>query len=95
MRFDVRRERNTPRYKRMRLEFLTKNPLCAGCERKGIVRAAEELDHIVPAKLAPDRFWDETNLQGLCKPCHYDKTKKENFEESEELAQWRERLKSL
>ena len=28
---------------------------------------AEEIDSMDPVFLAPDRFWNETNEQGLCK----------------------------
>ena len=40
-----------------------------------------QVDHIVAVMACDDwnkiieRFWDEKNLQLLCKPCHKDKTK--------------------
>ncbi len=37
-----------------------------------------EVDHIVPLIIAPDRKYDETNLQAACKPCHSAKTQREN-----------------
>lgn len=78
MRFDQRKERHTAKYRRMRYNFLRANPLCARCEARGIIRGATELDHIVPIRDAPKRMFDVTNLQGLCRPCHEDKTADEN-----------------
>lgn len=37
-----------------------------------------EVDHIVPIKVAPDRRLDPTNLQTMCKPHHSAKTWREN-----------------
>ena len=48
------------------------NPLCVLCERAGRLSAASELDHIVALVNGGDN--DEENLQGLCAPCHVDKT---------------------
>ena len=38
-----------------------------------------EIDHIVPRYLhkSIDEFWDEDNLQYVCKPCHYVKSRRE------------------
>lgn len=50
-------------------------PLCGLCEADGIVRAAEEWDHIVPlTDGGPDH---ESNLQGLCSEHHKQKTAQE------------------
>ena len=49
---------------------MAENPLCAHCLREGRHVAAEELDHIEPAIDAPERFFDPSNFQALCKPCH-------------------------
>ena len=35
------------------------------------------VDHIIPHKGNLELFWDEDNLQALCKPCHDRKTAKE------------------
>lgn len=29
-----------------------------------------DVDHIIKRSVAPDRIYDETNLQLLCRPCH-------------------------
>lgn len=61
----------------MRRRLLEGEPLCRHCRRKGLVRLAEELDHIVPLHLG-GAVWDPRNLQPLCKRCHSVKTRKEN-----------------
>ena len=50
------------------------NPLCVLCERAGRLSVATDLDldHIVA--LVNGGGNEEENLQGLCAPCHVDKT---------------------
>jgi 5-methylcytosine-specific restriction protein A len=45
--------------------FRALHPWCARCGR-----LAECVDHIVPVRRAPDRFWDPTNHQALCWLCN-------------------------
>ena len=65
------------RWKFARDAFLRRNPLCAACERKGRVTPATEVDHIEPHRGDALVFWDASNLQALCKPCHSRKTARE------------------
>lgn len=58
--------------------FLQHNPLCKHCEDKGIIRASEVTDHIVPHRGDMDLFWDRDNWQPLCKRHHDIKTAKED-----------------
>ena len=59
--------------------FLAANPICAFCEGRGKVTASQVTDHIRPHKGNLDLFWDESNWQPLCLPCHdSDKTRIEN-----------------
>lgn len=74
---EVRAARRTARYQRARAAFLAANPLCAECGRHGRTVGADELDHIVPIEDGGE-FWDESNWQGLCRPCHEAKTAAEN-----------------
>lgn len=47
-------------------------PLCVRCEKKRLIARAVELDHIVPLfKGGKDTA---SNKQGLCSPCHKEKT---------------------
>lgn len=62
------------RWYRLRNQFIAENPLCKECLEKGIVRAADEVDHIIPIKVAPHLRLVKSNLQSLCKSCHAIKT---------------------
>jgi 5-methylcytosine-specific restriction enzyme A len=57
-----------------RKAFLKQHPLCAGCQSKGILKAAKVADHITPHKGDPVLFWDQSNWQSLCLSCHSRKT---------------------
>ena len=72
-----RRLYKTARWQRLRKRVLLEHPLCAGCERQGRVTKATVVDHIIPHKGNPELFWDESNLQALCKSCHDRKTTRE------------------
>ena len=93
--FDPRQARNTTRYKQERDHFMSSNPLCAECRKRGIVILAQELDHIVPVHRAPEKFWTKANWQALCKPCHEAKTRQEKMKReqakiSPEALKWRQ-----
>lgn len=40
------------------------------CLADGRTTAASVVDHKIPHKGDDALFWDETNHQSLCKPCH-------------------------
>lgn len=58
------------RWQQYRLRFLEANPLCAMCASVGLVAAASVVDHITPHQGDDALFWDASNHQALCKPCH-------------------------
>lgn len=60
---------------RIRLEHFQRNPLCVECDKRGEVRLATELDHIVA--LCNGGRDIESNRQGLCGPCHALKTQRD------------------
>lgn len=76
--------RKGTRWQRIRLTVLSRHPFCARCQ----VAVSEIADHIVPAEIAVQQARDSgrypldkwagyyllSNLQGLCRPCHYAKT---------------------
>jgi 5-methylcytosine-specific restriction endonuclease McrA len=76
--------RKGTRWQRLRRRVIQEQPLCARCA----LRLSEIVDHIVPALVAlrqaqdsgrypVDRnagYYFRSNLQGLCRPCHGDKT---------------------
>lgn len=68
----------TARWRKARDGWLRSHPLCVHCEQQGRVRAANEVDHIQPHKGDIVLFWDNTNWQSLCKPCHSLKTATED-----------------
>lgn len=59
----------------IRAAVLRCNPLCVSCEANGRTTAATEVDHIKP--LHKGGTDDPDNLQGLCRDCHADKTRRD------------------
>ena len=55
-----------------RARYLSCHPLCEHCSRKGLTRAADEVDHILPLHKGGKDTDD--NKQALCSPCHRAKT---------------------
>jgi 5-methylcytosine-specific restriction protein A len=44
-------------------------PFCKECLKKGITTLTEVADHIISVKNG-GKFFDRSNLQGLCRPCN-------------------------
>ena len=66
-------------WRRERKVFLSNNPLCENCLNKhDVIRAATQVDHIIPHKGNMRLFWNISNWQALCHSCHSSKTAKEN-----------------
>lgn len=66
------------KWQRARAGFLAKHPLCLHCQSKGRVVVATDVDHITPHKGDMTVFWDRSNWQALCAPCHSAKTAAED-----------------
>jgi 5-methylcytosine-specific restriction protein A len=66
-----------PRWRRARAAYLARHPLCVPCAAGGRLAPATVVDHVVPHHGDQRLFWDESNWQGLCKPCHDAKTARE------------------
>lgn len=66
------------KWQQARAGYLAKHPLCVQCEEQDIVRAAKEVDHIIPHKGDMQLFWDSDNWQSLCKTHHSAKTARED-----------------
>lgn len=60
----------TYEWQQARKEWLQANPLCVMCHRRGLVVAANTVDHIKPHHGDMVLFWDRTNWQSLCATCH-------------------------
>tara|TARA_R110002049_G_scaffold304075_3_gene499001 strand:- start:1185 stop:1523 length:339 start_codon:yes stop_codon:yes gene_type:complete len=53
------------RWQAARKDWLAYNPACTRCRAPATV-----VDHITPHKGDKAVFWDKTNWQSLCAPCH-------------------------
>ena len=60
------------RWLALRAQVLSAEPRCSICLRRGRLRAATEVDHIVPLHLGGGN--ERSNLQPLCHDCHTDKS---------------------
>jgi 5-methylcytosine-specific restriction enzyme A len=58
------------KWQQARAGFLKRHPLCCFCERDGVTRLAEVVDHITPHRGNESLFWDRNNWQGLCATHH-------------------------
>jgi 5-methylcytosine-specific restriction protein A len=67
------------KWRKARKRYLAAYPLCARCLASGVVTAAEVVDHIIPHKGDLLLFWDRSNWQSLCVPCHNSKTASEDM----------------
>ena len=66
------------RWQKASRAFLREHPLCAECLKRGRYTQATVVDHIVPHRGDSKLFWDSSNWQPLCKPCHDRKTGSED-----------------
>lgn len=53
------------KWRKFRNQLLQRQPLCNRCTALG-----EEVHHIVPRHIAPERMYDVGNCEVLCKACH-------------------------
>jgi 5-methylcytosine-specific restriction endonuclease McrA len=81
---ELDKQNQSGRWHRVRLSVLQKHPICQRCD----LSLSEIVDHVVPAAVAVtqaresgkyllDRwagYYLVSNLQGLCRPCHWTKT---------------------
>ncbi|MCL2072081.1 MAG: HNH endonuclease [Oscillospiraceae bacterium] len=63
------------RWQKIRAVYLSKQPLCADCEKAGKLKPATEVHHII--SIADGGSDSHENLMGLCKSCHSRRTAKE------------------
>ena len=74
---DIKRERKKKKYTDFRRKVVRSVSNCTYCGISFFGSRMRELDHIVPAVAAPERFYDKSNVQVLCKDCHQLKTNSE------------------
>jgi len=65
---------HSPSWRILREIKLSNDPLCEECKKKGILTPATEVHHIVDIYEDPSLRLEYSNLQGLCKSCHSQKT---------------------
>ncbi|MCY8045756.1 HNH endonuclease [Bacillus haynesii] len=66
------------KWRKARRGYLSKYPFCVSCMKEGRRVPATVVDHIKPHKGDKKLFWDSSNWQPLCAPCHSRKTAKED-----------------
>ncbi len=69
-RSDSDQQYGSQRWRKLSVAFRRRYPLCSECESNGLVRAADLVDHIKPAKEFPELFFSWKNLRSLCHDCH-------------------------
>lgn len=65
-------------WQKMRKVVMAQDPYCRSCKNRGIVRAATDIDHIIPHKGNDELRLSAKNLQPLCKQCHGEKSQRES-----------------
>jgi 5-methylcytosine-specific restriction protein A len=68
-------DRSGHAWAKIREQVLREEPLCRPCRAAGRVAASTEVDHIQP--LEQGGADDRANLQGICAPCHRNKSARE------------------
>ena len=67
---EYRKLYSTQRWRKGRLAHLRAHPLCVYCAAMDRVTAATVVDHIEPHRGDLELFFDPSNWQSLCAPCH-------------------------
>lgn len=58
------------RWRKYRKGYLAEHPLCVSCRQEGRVTPATVVHHKVPHKGDQVLFWDPSNHEASCAPCH-------------------------
>lgn len=66
------------KWRKARLAYLRRHPLCVLCAEEKRVTPAAVVDHVRPHRGDKVLFWDSKNWQPLCKPHHDKKTATED-----------------
>jgi len=66
------------KWRKARIGYLRAHPLCVMCLAVGRATPANVVDHIIPHRGNMQLFWQHSNWQSLCKPCHDTKTARED-----------------
>jgi 5-methylcytosine-specific restriction enzyme A len=71
----LRQMYKTAAWRFTRQRVLARDPICKMCERA----LSTVVHHVVDASRYIGSFFDESNLQGLCKPCHDRRTAEDHL----------------
>ena len=63
---------HSARWTRLSIAFRADHPLCEQCRKRGIIKASQVVDHIIPWPVCGDFFY-RSNLQALCEKCNIEK----------------------
>jgi 5-methylcytosine-specific restriction enzyme A len=66
---------NSTAWKKLRSAYRRENPFCEICANEGRETLAQQVDHRVPLREAPDRALEWSNLRSLCMSCHSRRTR--------------------
>lgn len=74
---EMRKLYYTPQWQALRQQVIQEQPWCDDClnEENRLVPGVE-VDHTVPHRVAPERFFDRSNLTNKCKRHHSMKTRR-------------------
>ena len=75
---------HTARWTRLSRAWRMEHPLCEECRKRGVIKSAQVVDHIVPWPACGD-FFDRTNLQSLCSDCNIAKGNRDK----KVIAEWK------
>lgn len=70
------------KWRKLRQQRITQDPLCRHCLDNGLTTPAEQVDHVIPRADGGKDEWD--NTQSLCGLCHRAKTARENTRHAKE-----------
>ena len=67
--------RGSARWQKLRVEILSRRPLCVVCAALGRNFPASEIHHVIPAaemvkRYGEEGFFREDNLAAVCRRCH-------------------------
>jgi 5-methylcytosine-specific restriction endonuclease McrA len=62
---------NDQRWRNYRIQYRLEHPLCDECK----TALTTDVHHIKGWNFFPSLFWEPSNHQGLCAPCHYKHTR--------------------
>jgi len=62
--------RSTGRWARLAAHKRDLSPLCEECLKRGRTTPVAQVHHIRSAALYPELFFDLSNLESVCVPCH-------------------------